>query len=181
MAAENQQVETLELGLKDAVLQAWKRCVGITIPLIGRIEVCLEIDASPSGQITITLEVGIGSHKWKWSVPIDGNKCIKIAVVPRLAVEICVSNWNVESHTVSFRLQVYAIVTIPIYGEKKFPIIDQTVTLPLPLAEEVEGFESLSAEDSLLTLALLGTEVEELPAEPAPPTGATVVAPIGVA
>lgn len=174
MSPDTQQVETVHLGLKDAVLQGWKRCVGLNIPIVGRIEVCLEIDAAPSGQITITLEVAVGGHRWKWPIHLDGDKCIKVSVVGPLSVEICVTGWKVEAHAVSFHLQVYAIVHIPIFGDKRFTLIDQAVSIPLPLAEEVESLEAVPAEDSLLTLALLATEVEELPAAPVAAEGPTL-------
>ena len=173
MSTEASQVETIELGLADAVLQGFKKCVGINIPIVGRIEVCVEVDVSRSKQITITLEVAVRGHRWKWPIHIDGDKCIRVSVIGPVAVELCVSGWKVESHAVSFHLQVYAILNTPI-GSKRFKVIDQTITIPLPLAEEVEGFESMSAEESLMTLALLGAEVEELPAEPVATEGAVL-------
>jgi hypothetical protein len=173
MSTEASQVETVEFGLADAVLQAWKRCVGLSIPLFGKVEGCVEVDASPSGQITITLEIAIGSHRWKWSFQVDGDRCFKVGTAGPVSAELCVSGWKVESHAVSLHLQLYVILHTPI-GDKRFLLIDQTVTIPLPLAEEVEGLASMSAEDSLLTLALLGAEVEEPPAEPVAVEGATL-------
>ena len=157
-------METIQLGLKDAVMQAWKKCLGITIPVVGRLEVCLEIDAGPGREITFTLLVTVGGHSYKWSWHLNGDKCIDVKVYGPLSIEACVSAWKIEPHSVTFRLQVWVVLDLII--KKKISIFDQTITIPLPSVEELEALESLSAEDLLPTIALLGIEVEELPTEP---------------
>jgi hypothetical protein len=155
-------METVQLGLKDAVVQAWRKCIGVTVPIVGRLEVCVEIDAAPSCEITFTLSVKVGSHVYKWSWHINGDRCVNHSVYGPLSVEACVSDWKVEPHSVAFRLQLWVEVNLGII-KKKIEILDQRISFPLPSVEELEALESLSAEELLPTVALLGIEVEELP------------------
>jgi len=151
-------------------VQAWRKCIGITIPHITHLEVCIEIDAGPGREITFTLTVIVGSHSYKWSWHINGDKCVNHSIYGPLSVEGCISEWKLEPHSAAFRLQVWVVVDLII--KKKISILDQKITVPLPSVEELEALESLSAEDLLPTLALLGAEVEELPAASGVASGA---------
>ncbi|MGN6276540.1 MAG: hypothetical protein ACTHNP_11535 [Solirubrobacterales bacterium] len=162
-------METVQLGLQDAVLQAWKKCAGLSIPIVGRIEACVEIDAAP-GKITFTLEVAVGSQRWKWQFSVNGDRCFEIDVFGPLSIQLCVSNWNLGSHSVSFNLAVAAIVEV--FGiRKRFPLIDEPITIPLPLAEENNALGSVSPENLFAVLALMGAEVIDVEAEASGPAG----------
>lgn len=156
-------METIQLGLKDAVVQAWRKCIKVTIPHVATLEVCLEVDAGPGRVITFTLMAKVGGHAYKWSWQVNGDRCVNHSIYGPLSIEGCISEWKVEPHSVSFRLQVWVVVHLII--TKRIEIFNQKITIPLVTVEELEALESLSAEDLLPTIALMGVEVEELPVE----------------
>jgi hypothetical protein len=147
-------MEKVELSLADAITQVWKKCFSVHIHWVGTFTGCVEIGASSSGQITITVDLSLGSHHWRWSFSVSGNKCWSIGVIGPVKLEACVSEWSIDKHSASFRLKV-TLMGITLFNEK--------ITIPLMSAEELEALESASPEDLVSALAVLGAEVREVP------------------
>lgn len=147
-------MEKVELTLSDAILQVWKKCFSFHVPWYGEFKCCVEIGASSSGEIKLTLDVTLGKHHWTWPWTINGNKCWSVGVIGPVKLELCVSEWSIDQHSASFRLKVSA-VGITVFNEK--------ITIPLMSAEELQMLEEASPEDLGLMLGVLGAEVKEVP------------------
>lgn len=123
----------------------WEKCKSF----LG-VKFCVKVGVSPDGKIRLCASVA-GYEK---CFAVSGNGCFSFQPVSVAKIEICVSDWKIESGRICFRIKLQICVKVPFIGWKCISFVNTTLCIPLP-SKDLKALSEYSEHEQLLHLQLL--------------------------
>lgn len=107
------------------------------------------------GSVILTISLNTPFGNWSKSFSFKNNVCFSFQPVPKVKVEVCISNFKADANQICFTLGGKVCLNVPFLGWKCTPNLSHQFCIPLPHMATHALVENDTIDDATFTNVLL--------------------------